>query len=381
MRRLLIPVCAVVLVDMMLYSVLTPILPEIVDELDLRKGAAGMLVAAYAAGSFLGAIPAALLSTRRGPKAAVLLGLALLVTACVVFAVADSLWMLIAARFVQGISSSVSWTGAIAWLLAAAPRHRRGELLGVALGTGIFGAVFGPVLGSLAALTSRELVFFAVAALALAVGLFAARVGAVHLHEAAPGALRRALKSPVFLAGLGLMLLPALLLGVVLVLGPLHLSDRGWGAAAIGGVWLLNAGVQAAATPLLGRWTDREGAARPVALLLVLGAATSTALAVIGTPFVYAAALVAASTVYGALYAPAFSLIARGADENGLPQGVAFALMNGSWAIGAVIGPAAGGAVAEAAGDRLPLAAAAVVCVATLAYVATRIRSASTVTT
>ena len=47
MRRLLVTVCAVVLVDMMLYSVLTPLLPEIVDDLDLDKGSAGLLVAAY----------------------------------------------------------------------------------------------------------------------------------------------------------------------------------------------------------------------------------------------------------------------------------------------------------------------------------------------
>lgn len=381
MRRLLPTVCAVVLVDMMLYSVLTPLLPEIVDDLDLAKGSAGLLVAAYAFGSFLGAVPAALLTTRRGPKTAVFVGMAVLASASLVFATADSLGLLLAARFLQGTSSAISWTGGIGWVLAAAPRERRGEVLGVALGSGIFGAVFGPVLGSLAALTSRELVFTAVAGLAVAVALWAARIRDAHEHRPGPGSLRRALRNPVFLAGLGLMLLPAFLLGIVLVLGPLHLSDRGWNAAAVGAVWLVNAIVGATVAPLLGRLSDRRGPAWPVALLLAWGAGATTLLAIVGTPVAYAVLLIAVCSAYGGLYAPAFALIAHGAEGSRLAQGVAFAAMNAAWAVGAVIGPALGGRVAEAAGDRVPLFVAAGVCVGVLVFTAARRRDAAATAT
>jgi len=380
-RRLLPTVCVVVLVDMMLYSVLTPLLPEIVEELELGKGAAGLLVAAYALGAFLGAIPAGLVTTRLGPKTAVLGGMVLLATASLVFAAGDSLEALMAARFVQGMSSSISWTGGIGWILAAAPRERRGELLGVALGFGIFGAVFGPVLGSLAALTSRGLVFTGFAVVALGAAIWSVGIEDVHAHVPAPGSLRRAARNAGFLAGLGLMLLPAFLLGVILVLGPLHLADRGWGAAAIGGVWLVNAGLQAAASPVLGRMSDRSGAARPTAMLLAASAALAILLTVADAPLLYAVLLVGLSTAYGALYAPAFALIAHGAEESGLAQGIAFAAMNGAWSIGAVIGPAAGGSVAEAAGDRLPLLVSAGVCGAALLFTASRIRRASLLTT
>lgn len=359
-------VCAVAVVDMMLYAVLTPLLPQIARDLDLGKSTAGLLVAAYALGALTGVLPAGFMTIRLGAKVAVISGMTLLAGASLVFAVADSLEALMAARFLQGLSSALSWTGGIAWLLSAAPRERRGQLLGTALGAGIFGAVFGPVLGSLAALTSRAAVFIGVAVLATVTALWSLRLGYVRVRTPAPGALGRAGHNRTYLAGLGLMIVPAFLTGTILVLGPLHLSARGWGAAAIGAVWLVTAIVQSSISPVLGRLSDQRGAIGPVVLLLALGATFSVGLAVGEQPLVYAILLVAAGCAYGGLYAPAFALIAHGAEDSGLPQGLAFAGMNAAWALGAVVGPASGGAVAEATGDRIPLLLLAALCTATL---------------
>jgi MFS family permease len=79
--------------------------------------------------------------------------------------------------------------------------------------------------------------------------------------------------------------------------------------------------------------------------------------------------LIAASGAYGALFTPAFALIADGAERSGLPQGMAFGLMNAAWASGALIGPAAGGAVADASGDVVPFLVAAAFCATALAAV------------
>ena len=374
MRRLLLVVCAVALVDTMLYAVLTPLLPKIVHDLHLGKGSAGILVAGFALGSLAGAVPAGWVSTRLGSKVAVVLGMTSLAVASLAFATAGSLSTLMAARFVQGASSALSWSGGIGWLLSAAPQERRGQLLGVALGAGIFGGAFGPVLGSLAALTSRSVVFTGVAALASATALWSLRLRYSHDRTPSPGALRRAGQNPGFLAGLAMMVVPAFLVGVVLVLGPLHLSSRGWGAAAVGAVWLLTALLQSAASPVLGRMSDQRGARVPIVLLFVLGIPLSVALAIVGAPVLYAVLLVAASTTYGGLYSPAFALIARGAHDSGLPQGLAFAAMQASWAVGAVIGPATGGAVAQATGDRVPLLVCAGICAAALVYARARPR-------
>ena len=61
-----------------------------------------------------------------------------------------------------------------------------------------------------------------------------------------------------------------------------------------------------------------------------------------------------------------------------LPEGTdAFGVMNACWGVGALVGPAAGGALAGVAGDTVPYLVLAGVCVAT--YLATRARYAEPV--
>ena len=57
MRRLLLLVGAIVLVDTIFYSALTPLLPHYADELELSKSDAGVLAAMYALGGLAGAVP------------------------------------------------------------------------------------------------------------------------------------------------------------------------------------------------------------------------------------------------------------------------------------------------------------------------------------
>jgi MFS family permease len=76
-----------------------------------------------------------------------------------------------------------------------------------------------------------------------------------------------------------------------------------------------------------------------------------------------------AAGAYGVLFTPAFALIAEGAEQSRLAQGMAFGLMNAAWALGALIGPAVGGAVADAFGDVVPFLISAGMCAAVLAAV------------
>jgi len=72
-------------------------------------------------------------------------------------------------------------------------------------------------------------------------------------------------------------------------------------------------------------------------------------------------------------------MIADGADGAGLAQGMAFGLMSAAWATGAVAGPAAGGAIANAAGDWIPFALDAALCGSILFVVRPRLRAPSPV--
>jgi MFS family permease len=370
MRRLLLLVSSLVFVDTMLYAALTPLLPHFADELGLSKLSAGILVAAYPAGALIGGLPGGAAAARLGARRAVIVGLVGMGVASLGFAVADSFWTLFAARLVQGIGSSFTWAGAFAWLLAAAPRERRGALIGSAMGSAVFGALFGPVIGAAAAIIGRAAIFSALAALSVVLIAATLRLEPTPVEHPSAAAMGRALRDYRFAAGLGLMALASLLFGILSVLGPLRLSDAGWGAAAIGAIWLTGAALEGVASLLVGRLIDRRGRLLPVRAALATGTVLVLGLAAGPAPVIYAALIALSAAAFGILFTPAFALIAHGAENVALPQGMAFGFMSAAWATGAFVGPAAGGAIASATGDWIPFVLAATLCA--IAYVFAR---------
>jgi MFS family permease len=368
MRRLVLLVAVLVFVDTMLYAALTPLVPHFTHELGLSKLRAGILVAAYPAGALIGGLPGGAAAARLAPRRAVLVGLVGMSLASLGFALAGSFWTLFAARLVQGLGSAFTWAGAFSWLLAAAPRERRGQLIGSALGAAVFGAIFGPVIGAAAALAGRAPIFAALAGLGVVLIVATLRLEPAPVEHPSAAAVVRALRDYRFGAGLVLMVLASLVFGVLSVLGPLHLSSAGWGAAGIGAVWLVGAAFETVGAPLMGRLLDVRGRLLPVRVLLSVGAALMLGLAVGPRPLFYVPLIVISATVFGTVFTPAFALIADGAENVGLAQGMAFGIMSAAWATGAFVGPAAGGAIAGATGDWIPFVLCAAVCASALAF-------------
>ncbi len=287
------------------------------------------------------------------------------------FALAGNVWALGASRLFQGIGSSFSWAGGLAWVIAAAPRERRGALLGTAMGAAVFGALLGPVLGALAGIVGTRPAFLGVTvAGAILVGWAAATPGIAPERQTLRAGLL-AVRERSLLAGLWLIMLPALLFGVLIVLVPLQLNGQGWGTIAIGALFVATTAVETVLNPLLGRLTDRQGLMRPVRAALVGSIVGSIALAWARQPALIALLVVASGIAYGSFYTPGMALISHGAEAAGLAQGLAFGLMNACWGVGALIGPAAGGALAGAAGDTIPYLILAGLCLAT--WAATRV--------
>ncbi len=367
MRRLLLLVGAIVFVDTMFFAALTPLLPQYADDLDLSKAGAGLLSAAYPIGALVGGIPGGVAAARLGVRPTVLIGLAGMAVTTVTFGFADSIWLLDASRFLQGLSSSFSWTAGLAWLVAAAPPDRRGATIGAAMGAAIVGALFGPVLGGIASVTGTGPAFASVAVLAAVLGVWAWRTPAFRPAEPQPlSRLVSALRDRGVVASVWFVLVPALLFGVLNVLGPLRLDELGLAAVAIGATWLVAASFEAALAPAVGRISDRRGRLTPLRAGLVGSAAATAALPWLGHGWLLAVFIVVAACCFGTFWTPAMSMLADRAEAIGLDYAYGFALINLAWAPGAAVGAALGGAAARATSDAAVYLTLSALCLATL---------------
>jgi MFS family permease len=368
MRRLFLLVAAVVLVDTMFFAAVSPLLPEYADEFDLSKTGAGILAAAYPAGTFAAAVPGGWLAARWGVKPTLLLGLGLLGVTSLVFAFANNIVLLDAARFTQGVGGACMWAAGMAWLVTAAPPERRGELIGSALASAIVGVLLGPVLGGAATVVGPEVVFSLVAVVA---GVLAGFAWATPGVRPEPGAvlapLATALRSRPVLAGFWLFTLPALFAGVIEVLGPLRLDDLGASGAVIGAVFLITAAAEAVISPIAGRLSDRRGRYVPIRAGLIGALVMAVLLPLPGSVAVLGLAILLTFASLGGFWAPAMALLSDASEETGLDQALAFSLSNLAWAAGHLIGASAGGAVAEVTSDAIPYAALGVITAVTLA--------------
>src|SRR5262249_41981761 len=232
-RRLLVLVSSVIFVDALLFTALTPLVPEYARTFELSRLGAGILVGAFGAGAVLGGVPGGLAAARFGPKSAVVLGLLLLAVASVAFALADTVEALSAARFVQGFASTTTWAGALSWIAVSTPKEQRGAVLGTAFGAAVFGAVLGPVFGALAHYVGVRPSFVTLGVVALLFAVLAARASSDRGEKLSFDGVRRAFHDARFVGGLWLNALPAFLFGMLMVLAPLALSDEGWSTFAI----------------------------------------------------------------------------------------------------------------------------------------------------
>jgi MFS family permease len=374
-RRLVLFSSAVVLVETIFFAALSPLLPTLADELELAKWQSGLLVAMYALGGIAGAIPGGIAASRIGVRTTVLAGLAVLAGTSVAFGLVESYWALCLTRFVQGFGGALCWTAALAWLVSAAPRDRRGELIGVAMAAAIGGALLGPVLGGAASHFGREQAFAGVAVLAGVLALAALRLEPPPRGERQPlGMLLVALRSPRVLAGMWLLVLPAMLFGTLSVLAPLQLDRLGWSTLGVAATFLVSAAIEASLSPAVGRWSDRRGRLAPIRFGLVAATAVSLAIPWIGERWLLSVAVVLAGMAYGVFWAPSMAMLSDGWEAAGVEHGLGFALMNFAWAPGNVVGTAVGGAVADAGGDVAAYALLAGLCTATLVLLRARVR-------
>ena len=361
MRRLFALVAAVILVDTMFYAAIVPILPTYADDLGLSKTAAGVLSASYAAGTLVAAIPAGFFAARVGVRPAMLTGLSLLAIASVSFAFADDVVLLDLARFAQGVAGACAWTGGLTWIMAAAPRERRGEIIGSVLAVAVAGIMLGPVLGGIATELGPEAVFSSVGVVAVGLIVWAASIPAA--APEAPLSARAVAASvmtrPVLIA-CWLVALPSVFSGLFDVLVPLRLDELGASGIVVGVIFLLAAAIEAAISPRIGALSDRRGRLIPIRAGLLASCIAALLLPLPDEIVLVGGLLIVVVLALSLLWTPSMALLSERAELAGLDLAFAAALVNLAWSGGQVIGGSAGAGFAEATSDAAAYAVIAV---------------------
>lgn len=369
MRRLLILASTMVFFDVAFYAAIAPLLPDYAKEFDLSKAEAGILAASYAAGTLLASLPAGLVATWAGPRRTVIGGLLLLGCSSLAFGLAHEIVLLDLARFVQGISGALIWSGALTWLITTAPPERRGSIIGTALGTAVAGALVGPILGAIAAEIGTAAVFSAVLGIAVVLAALAARMPEAGPPERQP--LREVGKTILtrpILTATAFVAVPSMMFGAVEVLVPLRIDELGGGHVVIAAGFIVGAALEAGLAPIVGRYSDRVGRRIPFVIGISICACAMIGIAAAEALGPVIAALIIGSLGAGICFAPALTTLSETADLSGLHQGFAAGLSNMAWAAGQTAGALMGGGVASVAGYAVPSLAIAALLLVTSAY-------------
>jgi len=289
----------------------------------------------------------------------------------VLFAFAGSFPLLLLARVFQGVAAAATWVAGMALLADLFPPGQRGKAMSTTFACANLGLFLGPAFaGWMARPWGPRGAFLVAAGLALVDAL--ARItlmpgeppvrpgGLGYLGLLRDGAVR------VFAGAMGL---GAALGAAMEALLPLYLSRRlGMDAVALGMAFTSTALASMLASPLVGHWTDRQGAAKPMRLGLVLGAALlllAPHLASRTAVFAFMLAMGATCTLLMSPCGPALSRLVERKGESA--YGSVFSLLNITFSMGIMAGPMLGSALADLVGLGLAMA---ILAAGFLAYLA-----------
>jgi DHA1 family multidrug resistance protein-like MFS transporter len=341
----------VLFVVMLGYGIVIPIFPFYIENLGAGGTELGLLTASYAVMRLIFGPIWGGLSDRFGRKPILLIGILGYVITMVWFGLANTLWMLFAARILSGILSSATAPTTMAYIGDSSPEDERGGGMGMLGAAGGVGTIVGPAVGGFLASTSLSMPFFVAAGLALLSLILAI----IFLPESHPAGERtekkeaiidlrawwKAILSPIgtlftltFISTCGLMIFAN-------VFGLYALEKFAFGPEDVGVMMMVLGLVSALAQGLLAGPLTKKLGDENVVKIGLLGAALSYGLMLLANSYLTILLTTAVFALTVALQVPALtSLTSRRAT---VPQGIAMGLSNSFVSLGRIVGPLFGG--------------------------------------
>ena len=373
--------------DVMGFSALIPVLPELRSQLDVSSTAIGALVSGLALGMIVFAIPMGRATDIVGPRRITIIAGAFLTISFTGFFLVSSFSAFVAVRLLQGFASAAIWIGGPAWVALGDPATRT-KRLAVTTALGMAGSVFGAALsGFLAPRTGLLSAYVVLGASALVTSvlilIFTTRPELPPIQDRLPllTALRKGWSSPLFTASAIFVGLFALISSSQTLILSLGLGERGLGEASLGLLFAIGGAVLAAGQTFMPFSLGKLGAKNYlVTLAMVLAGfyflnrswpATST----------LASTVIFAQLFYGGIWGSTLVLIVDGAEEAGTTSATGITFWNMMWGVGSALGPVGGGAVLDSFGEPAAFSILATLCLLAAGFIAIilRPRSQSTV--
>lgn len=365
----------VLFVVMLGYGIIIPIFPFYIESMGAGGTELGLLTASYAVMRLIFGPIWGGLSDRFGRKPILLIGILGYVITMVWFGLANTLWMLFAARILSGVLSSATAPTTMAYIGDSSPEEERGGGMGLLGAAGGVGTIVGPAVGGLLATSSLSTPFFVAAGLAL-LSLILAIIFLPESHPAGEQPEKKAaiidlhawwgaILSPVgtlftltFISTCGLMIFAN-------VFGLYALEKFDFGPDDVGVMMMVLGLVSAIAQGLLAGHATKKWGDENVIKGGLLATTLGFGLMLLANTYVTILLATAFFALTVALQVPALtSLTSRRAT---VPQGIAMGLSNSFVSLGRIVGPILGGLVFDI-NLNLPYLSGAIIMLAGFAF-------------
>ncbi len=357
MRRSVLPIYALFLLETLTWIAMVPLAPTYADEFGLTGVETGAILAAASLAALVSALPLGVLADRFGAREVTLASAGVFTLATLGQGVAGDFWSLLVARAGFGVAFGALWGAGASWLSNSLAHERRAGALAAATTVAGLGFTIGPVFAGVVAdrfETGTPFIVLAIAAAAVTISLFA--VPAVRVTDVATQSLRETLRvvrrDELVLAGIAIIVLIGLVGGGVNLLVPLQLKANGVSAAEIGLLFSAASAVYTVVSAIVARLGERSATLRVGGISALLTGLTIVL--VLSSPSTIAAVafVLVRAPPWSTMDTIIYPLAAAGAHRSALGRGSVMGLVMLGWAAASTVGPILAGAIADSAGDR-----------------------------